>query len=110
MEVLFVIGNNTLGQCEGDSGMDFTLKHWLLLILSSNNAGPLVLSTGTGPTTPVVQVGVVSWSIKAEGCAGQQFPGVYTRFSEMARWIESTVCDHTGELREKRSKTIKVAK
>lgn len=23
------------GQCKGDSGMDFTLKHWLLLILSS---------------------------------------------------------------------------
>ncbi len=30
------------------------------------------------------QVGIVSWGI---GCGTDEFPGVYTRISEVKRWI-----------------------
>lgn len=68
----------------------------------------MVLSTGTGPRTPVVQVGIVSWG---EECALSEYPGVYTRVSAVAGWIKSTVCARTGELCQtnKSSKARKLA-
>ena len=69
----------------------------------------MVLSTGTGPTTPVVQVGVVSWGVEA--CADPEYPVVYTRVSAVAGWIKSTVCARTRELCQtnKSSKARKLA-
>jgi hypothetical protein len=57
--------------CQGDSG------------------GPIIKKNGGGD----VQVGVVSWGI---GCALDEFPGVYSKVSEVSGWIESVVCDEWG--------------
>jgi len=76
-----------------------------------DSGGPLVLGNGMpdeGPQTPVVQVGIVSWSYH-DTCADQRFPGVYTRISKFVNWIEGTVCERTGELCPK-SKAGKISK
>jgi secreted trypsin-like serine protease len=63
----------------------------------------------------VVQVGIVSWGGPGNPtdpfkCANPEYPGVYTRVSEVADWIKSTVCDTTGELCGRSSKAGKVGK
>jgi hypothetical protein len=52
------------GSCQGDSG------------------GPLLIDSNTGPQ----QLGIVSWGF---GCASPGYPGVFTRVSEFANWIEA---------------------
>ncbi|XP_043225296.1 transmembrane protease serine 9-like [Amphibalanus amphitrite] len=47
---------------------------------SGDSGGPLMHISGV-----VYQVGVVSWGI---GCGKAQYPGVYTRVSEMRDWID----------------------
>eukprot|EP00804_Cyclotella_cryptica_P014645 CCRYP_012681-RC/>CCRYP_012681-RC protein AED:0.17 eAED:0.17 QI:396/1/1/1/0.5/0/3/0/367 len=65
--------------CQGDSG------------------GPLVLGRpGGGPLEPFVQVGIVSFGLG--GCASPEFPGVYTRVSSVAEWVQQSVCARVGEL------------
>lgn len=53
-------------------------------------------SEGGGPINPPVQAGIVSWGIN--GCQDDNFPSVFTRVSEVADWVTSTVCARTGEL------------
>jgi secreted trypsin-like serine protease len=104
--------------CTGDSGkchkffVQQIRQSWrkkLTLALQFNAGGPLVLSTGTEPTTPVVQVGIVSWGLGNGDliCANPEYPGVYTRVSAVADWIKETVCAETGELCQKSSKSGK---
>ena len=65
-ETQICAGRGVVDSCQGDSG------------------GPLVglFSTSLAP----MQVGIVSWGI---GCARPNMPGVYTRISAYADWIES---------------------
>lgn len=57
-----------------------------------NVGGPVVLSQDGAATNPPIQVGIVSWIIKNEGCVGSSYPGVYTSVSEVACWVLNTVC------------------
>jgi Trypsin len=57
--------------CDGDSG------------------GPLIRqSSGTN-----IIVGIVAWG---EGCASEDYPGVYTRVSTYDQWIQETMCAITS--------------
>lgn len=60
--------------CQGDSG------------------GPLVVK-GTNAEEDLL-VGVVSWG---QGCAEDNFPGVYTRVSSAYDWIRDTVCENSQD-------------
>lgn len=53
--------------CQGDSG------------------GPIIIRKGDQH----IQVGIVSWG---EGCAREDFAGVYSRISHVNDWMESVVC------------------
>jgi len=55
---------------------------------SGDSGGPLFDCPWQGPCT---QIGIVSWGI---GCAQPQFPGVYTRVTEMLPWIERIVAEY----------------
>ncbi len=82
----------------------------LTFALQFNAGGPLVLRTGTEPTTPVVQVGIVSFGGYDDPsfiCANPEYPVVYTRVSAVADWIKKTVCAKTGELCQNSSKAGK---
>ena len=58
----------------------------LLLRLTGDSGGPLIdKSTGS-------LVGIVSWG---EGCGLFGKPGVYTRVSAYADWIEETICQNS---------------
>lgn len=61
-------GNRTVDSCEGDSG------------------GPLI----TFVNDKAVQVGLVSWGVS---CAHRIYPGVFTRVSAYAGWINSNTPD-----------------
>ena len=60
----------TLGQLQGDSG------------------GPLVHLFGLNR---MEQVGIVSWGI---GCGKEDFPGVYTRVTEIRDWIDKVTATY----------------
>ena len=57
--------------CQGDSG------------------GPIVIRKNNKH----IQVGVVSWG---EGCARENYPGVYARVSSAHGWIKQVVCGNEG--------------
>jgi Trypsin len=67
-DVMLCAGQAGLDSCSGDSG------------------GPLFVSTPGG----YVQVGIVSWG---EGCAAPYRPGVYTRVSAVADFIQSATAN-----------------
>jgi trypsin len=69
--VMFCAGRSGKDSCQGDSG------------------GPIVIRNGMEH----VLTGVVSWG---EGCARQQFPGVYARVSAAIPWIRSVACSEWG--------------
>ncbi|KAL7480009.1 hypothetical protein ACHAW6_005723 [Cyclotella cf. meneghiniana] len=96
--------------CSGDSAI---LSDTVCLLLPG---GPLVLgkpeSSGGGPESPVVQVGIVSFGW-ITSCNDPRFPSGFTRVSDVVDWIKDTVCKHTGELCKssksgKNSKTKKI--
>jgi len=63
-------GNGVTDSCRGDSG------------------GPIVHFIEGG----YQQVGIVSWGgVDAKPCAGEGYPGVYTRLSKYTPWIESVL-------------------
>jgi trypsin len=69
--VMFCAGRSGKDSCQGDSG------------------GPIVIRNGMQH----VLTGVVSWG---EGCARDQFPGVYARVSAAIPWIRSVACSEWG--------------
>ena len=69
--VMFCAGRPGKDSCQGDSG------------------GPIVIRNGMEH----VLTGVVSWG---EGCARDQFPGVYARVSAVIPWIRSVACTEWG--------------
>jgi len=63
-----------------------------------DSGGPLMLGRNEGgPSDSFVQVGIVSWRDRNAGCASSEFPGVYTRVSSVADWVQRTVCARVGE-------------
>ena len=52
-------------------------------MLQGDSGGPLFICNGS-----CEQIGIVSWGI---GCAKAQYPGVYTRVTEMMPWIQRIV-------------------
>jgi len=55
---------------------------------SGDSGGPLFSCPLNGQCT---QIGIVSWGI---GCAKQEYPGVYTRVTEMKSWISRIVAGY----------------
>jgi trypsin len=55
-----------------------------------DSGGPIVISGGN-PAEDVV-VGITSWGY---GCALSNFPGVYTRVSSYADWIQTRLCTYS---------------
>jgi len=54
---------------------------------SGDSGGPLFICYSSS----CKQIGIVSWGI---GCAKEQYPGVYTRVTEMLPWIKRIVRDY----------------
>jgi secreted trypsin-like serine protease len=67
-----VLGVGGRDSCQGDSGGPFTV--------SDGNGGRLL-------------AGIVSWG---NGCADARYPGLYSRVSSFASWIQSNVAPNTG--------------
>lgn len=65
--------------CAGKRGMDSC---------SGDSGGPLVHNKGSGI---MEQVGIVSWGI---GCGKEDFPGVYTRVTEVRDWIDKVTASY----------------
>ena len=57
-------------------------------MLQGDSGGPLFICLPRGTCT---QIGIVSWGI---GCAKEQYPGVYTRVTEMMPWIRRIVKEY----------------
>ena len=55
---------------------------------SGDSGGPLFIGCNRGACR---QIGIVSWGI---GCAKEQYPGVYTRVTEMMPWINRIVDEY----------------
>jgi len=53
---------------------------------SGDSGGPLFSCNGS-----CEQIGIVSWGI---GCAKKQYPGVYTRVTEMMPWIKRIISEY----------------
>ena len=53
-----------------------------------DSGGPLVHKMAGGK---MEQVGIVSWGI---GCGKEDFPGVYTRVTEMRDWISKVMSSY----------------
>jgi len=68
--MMFLLDLNELFSIQGDSG------------------GPLFDCPYNGSCE---QIGIVSWGI---GCAKQQYPGVYTRVTEMMPWIKRIIAEY----------------
>lgn len=68
--------------CQGDSGGPLFSAP-----TATNNT-----TTKNNQTTPLTQVGIVSWG---EGCALPNYPGIYTRISTYKTFIEKIIEEHT---------------
>ena len=63
---------------------------WLAVMagVQGDSGGPLFSCPFRGNCE---QIGIVSWGI---GCAKQQYPGVYTRVTEMLPWINRITAEY----------------
>ena len=60
------------------------------LTLQGDSGGPLFVCSD-GYSGSCEQIGIVSWGI---GCAKAQYPGVYTRVTEMIPWIQRIIREY----------------
>lgn len=63
--------------CAGSAGKD---------ACGGDSGGPALMRVGNED----VQVGIISFGI---GCGLERFPGIYTRVSKYAAWLEANICD-----------------
>jgi len=86
--------NEACRKSYGSSAPGGITKHMLCASLpnqdscSGDSGGPLFSCPRNGQCT---QIGIVSWGI---GCAKREYPGVYTRVTEMQAWISKIVAGY----------------